>query len=263
MDMNPITRGASNAHGPEGDKSGGDTTVRKPALATMLLALAFTPAFLADSDRPSASAATARCGDVNGDGRITVQDAILALRIAGGFIKPTPAMFAAADVAPLDNPDGKITIEDAVVILKVAIGLIKPTRLICQPLISFSTDIQPIFESGTCTRVACHGKGETKPGGHPMLLIRGQSYRSIVNVPAEEAPNLKRVDPGRPATSYLLAKVEGTEANFGMPSLEEKTNLRMPQFCNQEIPDPRMGGCLNTYQIGLLSTWILEGAANN
>jgi hypothetical protein len=58
-------------------------------------------------------------GDVNGDGRVNVQDATLALSIAVGTLTPTAEQNSAADV----NPDGKVNVQDATLILRKAVGL--------------------------------------------------------------------------------------------------------------------------------------------
>lgn len=60
-------------------------------------------------------------GDVNGDGVITVQDAILCLRIAGGLYNPTRAEFSRADVRPYPY-DGKVTVIDALATVQWALG---------------------------------------------------------------------------------------------------------------------------------------------
>ena len=58
-------------------------------------------------------------GDPDGDGEITVSDALTALRIAAQLAEETPAMLTCCDV---DN-DGRITVADALEILRVAVGL--------------------------------------------------------------------------------------------------------------------------------------------
>lgn len=67
-------------------------------------------------------------GDLNGDGKTTVTDAMLALRIASGTAPATASDLAHGDVAPLVNgkpaPDGVITKADAQVLLQKAVGLI-------------------------------------------------------------------------------------------------------------------------------------------
>jgi len=59
-------------------------------------------------------------GDLNGDGKVNVQDATLSLRIAVGVITPTDAQKAAGDV----NHDGKWNVQDTTLILRRAVGAI-------------------------------------------------------------------------------------------------------------------------------------------
>ena len=58
-------------------------------------------------------------GDVNNDGEIHADDALLALRIAAKLIEPTPWQKCAADM----NGDGRIRANDAMCILREAVGL--------------------------------------------------------------------------------------------------------------------------------------------
>ena len=64
-------------------------------------------------------------GDLNGDGKVNVSDATLALQIAVALITPSAAQVKAGDVAPAGKPDGKITVSDATRILRAAVGLEK------------------------------------------------------------------------------------------------------------------------------------------
>ncbi len=61
-------------------------------------------------------------GDVDGDGRVSSGDAILALLISSGVIAPTEKQRKAADM----NGDSMVTAIDAVLILRKAIGLTAP-----------------------------------------------------------------------------------------------------------------------------------------
>ena len=63
----------------------------------------------------SAGGGTAVRGDVNGDGRVTVVDALLVLRMAVGLASAVPS-------ADLDG-DGAVRLADAVVTLRLAVGL--------------------------------------------------------------------------------------------------------------------------------------------
>lgn len=65
-------------------------------------------------------------GDVDSDGRIRPDDAILVLHIAAGLITPTGDQNWAADV----NDDGEVRSNDAILILRQVAGLIAPTRYI-------------------------------------------------------------------------------------------------------------------------------------
>ena len=68
-------------------------------------------------------------GDIDGDGRVGIGDALKALRIAVGLEIATAADLLRGDVAPMQNglpaPDGVIDIADAVTILRKVVGLAK------------------------------------------------------------------------------------------------------------------------------------------
>jgi hypothetical protein len=65
-------------------------------------------------------------GDVNGDGLVNTQDAVMAVRIAAGKDTGTPDQMARADVAPAGVQtigDGDVTLADAMLVLRIAGGL--------------------------------------------------------------------------------------------------------------------------------------------
>jgi bilirubin oxidase len=74
--------------------------------------------------RPYRVISTGATGDVNGDGQVTVADALLVLQAVVGNIPVTPALLQQGDVAPLGAPDGVLTVADALLILRKAIGII-------------------------------------------------------------------------------------------------------------------------------------------
>lgn len=76
-----------------------------------------------------------------------------------------------------------------------------------------------------------------------MVLISGRGYASTVNVPSVEMPQLMRVAPGDPASSYLYRKITGSGI----------TGERMPL---QQPP-------LSDAQIKLIRDWIRRGAPND
>ncbi len=59
-------------------------------------------------------------GDTDGDGEITVADALSALRVAAKLAEPTPELIACCDT----DGDGEITVADALAILRVAAKLV-------------------------------------------------------------------------------------------------------------------------------------------
>jgi hypothetical protein len=63
-------------------------------------------------------------GDVNGDGEVRSNDAILTLRISAGLIIPTDYQKQAADM----NDDGKVASNDAILILRKAAGMAAPSK---------------------------------------------------------------------------------------------------------------------------------------
>ena len=65
-------------------------------------------------------------GDINKDGRVRSNDAILALNIATGSLEPTEYQKWAADM----NGDGKVRSNDAILILREAAGFTAPARKI-------------------------------------------------------------------------------------------------------------------------------------
>lgn len=64
-------------------------------------------------------------GDVNGDGIIRSDDAIIALKITAGLIKPTAQQFCSADM----DGNGKVTADDVIKIIRKSAGLAAPAIL--------------------------------------------------------------------------------------------------------------------------------------
>ncbi len=66
-------------------------------------------------------------GDINGDGTVTMADALMAIRIVANNTVPTASQLAHGDIGPLlngkPNPNGTIDLVDALLILRKAVGL--------------------------------------------------------------------------------------------------------------------------------------------
>jgi hypothetical protein len=110
---------------------------------------------------------------------------------------------------------------------------------------TFAADVQPIF-SANCAFSGCHATSEVKPSGKPMHLSVGQAYANIVNVEAFERAGMDRVEPGEPDESYLIHKIQGTQADVG------GSGERMP-----------LGGQLTQTEIEIIRDWIAAGAIDN
>lgn len=80
--------------------------------------------------------------------------------------------------------------------------------------------VMTTFEQ-TCARAGCHSGPNPQQG---MSLTPEQFYESIVDEPSTEMPELKRVHPGKPDSSYLVMKIEGHPDIVGtqMPFTGEK-----------------------------------------
>lgn len=89
----------------------------------------------------------------------------------------------------------------------------------------------------------CH-VGAGAPQG--LVLSDAQaSYDNLVGVASQESPSQFRVLAGDPDASYLVHKIEGTQA----------VGNRMPDGCPDTQP------CLDAETIGIIRDWIGAGAA--
>lgn len=70
-----------------------------------------------------------------------------------------------------------------------------------------------IFEQN-CAKAGCHLGPNAQQG---MELTAENFYATAVNEPSVENPNLKRIDPGSPSTSYLVKKIKGAPDIIGAP----------------------------------------------
>jgi len=74
------------------------------------------------------STSTLPSGDVNGDGKVDIADALLAMQISVGSVTVTSVHLKNGDVAPFVGakpvPDGAITVADTFMILRKVVGLV-------------------------------------------------------------------------------------------------------------------------------------------
>lgn len=108
-----------------------------------------------------------------------------------------------------------------------------------QALEATFSSIQARVFTPICTQ--CHA-GASAPLG--FSLEAGVSYGNLVNTPSVEIPELMRVRPGQPDSSYIVWKVEGRAGIVGG---------RMPLGLSP----------LATEEIAAIRQWIADGALEN
>src|SRR5271154_3009301 len=103
------------------------------------------------------------------------------------------------------------------------------------PLSADFDSIQANIFTPICS--VCHVGGAAPEG---LRLDAANSYNLLVGVPSTEVPSLLRVDPGDPADSYIIQKLQGHAA----------VGAQMP-----------LGGpYLSSDTIGVIRQWITDGA---
>lgn len=108
------------------------------------------------------------------------------------------------------------------------------------------TQLQTQIFTPICS--GCHtGVGTSLPG--VQNLTAGNTFANIVNVASIEQPSLLRIKPNDPTNSYLVQKILGASGITGS---------RMPFGCGS-TSNP----CLDQATIGLVQTWVSQGALNN
>jgi hypothetical protein len=129
---------------------------------------------------------------------------------------------------------GRIAVAPVLVFLTAMAALL--------PLVSLAQQITPdnleqrvaaIFER-SCSLTGCHAGPVAQ---QDMYLTSSRYYESLVDQPSVERPDLKRVNPGSPETSYLMMKVEGAPGIVGLPM-------------------PMAGNRLTDEEVKLLEEWI-------
>lgn len=103
-----------------------------------------------------------------------------------------------------------------------------------------TTDIQPVWDL-RCGSAggSCHLGGATSGA-----LAMDDAYDNIVSVASDDVPGMALVEPGDPASSYLLHKILDTQGTVG----------------GSGGPMPASGN-MTPYERALVEAWIAEGAA--
>lgn len=105
------------------------------------------------------------------------------------------------------------------------------------PVAPTLASIQADVFTPRCAQSGCHGGAGTQQG---LRLDEGFSAASLLNAPSAQNAALTRVIPGNPGGSFLIHKLEGTQA----------VGDRMPQY----------GPYLSQSTIDVIRQWIQAGA---
>jgi hypothetical protein len=94
-----------------------------------------------------------------------------------------------------------------------------------------------------CSSAPCHGVNNPAKG---MSLTTANAYDALVGVPSTERPDLMRVNPGDPETSYLWIKL-------GQGNQDLRDGVTMPSG-ESLLPQAELDN---------IEQWILAGAPQN
>jgi hypothetical protein len=101
----------------------------------------------------------------------------------------------------------------------------------------------------------CHS-GATAPEG--LMLDAQHSYSLLVNVPSTEVPSVLRVNPGNPASSYIIQKLEGHAAvgnqmPLGQPPLPSSTINFIAQWITDGAPPGQAAAAAASFTVAAVA----------
>ena len=120
-----------------------------------------------------------------------------------------------------------------------------------QSVVGQATDPQALQKqvlaifAANCTRAGCHSGTYPQMG---MNLTSEYALASIVNQPSTEKPDLMRVQPGHPESSYLVQKILGSEGivgsrmPFGREPLSQEEIATIVEWVKQLPPEAAVSG---------------------
>ena len=117
------------------------------------------------------------------------------------------------------------------------------------PLVATFQSIQDHVFTPICS--VCHAGGAAPQG---LRLDAANSYSNLVGVPSREEPSILRVNPGNPANSYIVQKIEGTAAvgaqmPFGGPPLPPATIAVIRQWISDGALRSSFAGAAPTFAV--------------
>ncbi len=120
---------------------------------------------------------------------------------------------------------------------------------------SFRRDVAPVLERSCAGARGCHGAAPTD--GVALDLRPGAAHGELVGKAAEMRRGSRRVEPGDPAASFLIAKVAGNVARGEGKAMPLDPNTGWPVHAGSpRALDP-------AFVATVLTPWIKAGAPNN
>lgn len=119
--------------------------------------------------------------------------------------------------------------------------------------VSFKHDVIPIFKRSCSLGSSCHGL----PNGQGGLLLNTsdpkKTHEAIVDVASGELPTMPYVTPGDASKSFLMHKLDGTQAQFDAQCIDKSCKALMPLGSDG----------LEAADKETLRRWIADGALDN
>jgi hypothetical protein len=119
------------------------------------------------------------------------------------------------------------------------------------PVVSFKTDVMPIFK-GSCAFTACHGLQGSNNGvylGDDVNAV----HESLFNRRSAELPTMPFVTASDPAKSYLQKKIDGSQCILDAQCVDKTCGLPMPKDDDMLPLEMR----------DTIRRWIAQGAKND
>jgi len=141
------------------------------------------------------------------------------------------------------------------------------------PVVSYRQTIQPVFNAscGVSSPGMCHAKQPANTSTKYLIYMGGgadagvdasEVLAALVNVTAQEDPQMKLVAPGDPGGSYLMHKLDGDQCQFAAACDATRFPLwSEPTPCGATMP--YTAAQLPTDVRDQVRRWIAQGAKNN
>jgi hypothetical protein len=134
------------------------------------------------------------------------------------------------------------------------------------PTVSFSQDVLPIFRRSCGISSVCHGDlakssaglymGPKTSAADPTDQERADVVAGLTQASAT-APELKNVEPGDPANSFLMIKTDACQNAHGL-NCTAQPGAESSDPCGD--PMPQTGGKLPASERDIIRRWIAQGA---